>query len=218
MRKIICAAFVSLDGVMQAPGGPDEDPTGGFRFGGWTFHYWDDAMGAAMGELFNRSFDLLLGRKTYDIFAAHWPYAKGDPIGEAFGKATKFVATRSPDRKLDWENSRTLGEDVVAALRDLKQTDGPDLLIQGSSDLNQTLIANDLIDEYRLLIFPVLLGKGKKLFGNGATPAGLKLAKSATSSTGVIMASYDRAGEVTTGDFGFDEPSAAELERRRTLE
>ena len=218
MRKIICAAFVSLDGVMQAPGGPDEDPTGGFRFGGWTFHYWDDAMGAAMGELFNRPFDLLLGRKTYDIFAAHWPYAKGDPIAEAFGKATKFVATRSPDRQLDWENSRTLGEDVVAALRDLKQTDGPDLLIQGSSDLNQTLIANDLIDEYRLLIFPVLLGKGKKLFGHGAAPAGLKLAKSATSSTGVIMASYDRAGEVTTGDFGFDEPSAAELERRRTLE
>ena len=110
MRKIIASAFVSLDGVMQAPGGPDEDPTGGFRFGGWTVNYWDDAMGAVMDELFNKPFDLLLGRKTYDIFAAYWPYAKGDPIGEAFDKATKYVATRTPDRRLDWQNSETLGQ------------------------------------------------------------------------------------------------------------
>ena len=217
MRKIICSAFVSLDGVMQAPGGPEEDPTGGFKFGGWTFHFWDEAMGHAMDELFSRPFDLLLGRKTYDIFAAHWPYAKGDPIGDAFGKAAKYVATRSPDRALDWKNSRTLGRDVVATLRDLKRSEGPDLLIQGSSNLNQTLIANDLIDEYRLLVFPVLLGKGKKLFGDGCSPAGLKLAKFGASSTGVIIAAYERAGGVSTGDFGFAEPSQAELERRKSL-
>lgn len=218
MREIVCAAFVSLDGVMQAPGGPEEDPTGGFRHGGWTVPYWDDRMGEAMEETFRRPFDLLLGRKTYDIFAAHWPYAENDPIGEAFGKATKYVASRNRDLALAWENSTLLGRDVVAALRDLKASDGPTLLVQGSSDLNQTLIASDLIDEYRLLIFPLLLGRGKKLFDGGASPAGLKLVRSQSSSTGVIMATYARAGDVATGSFGFEEPSAAELERRRKLE
>ncbi len=218
MRKIIASAFVSLDGVMQAPGGPQEDPTGGFKYGGWTFNYWDDAMGAVMGELFDRPYDLLLGRKTYDIFAAFWPYAKGDPIGEAFDKATKYVATRQPDRELHWQNSQTLGKDVVATLRDLKASEGPVLLVQGSSDLMQTLLRHELLDEIRVLVFPVLLGKGKKLFGDGAQPMGLRVTASQVSSTGVVMATYEPAGDIVPGDFGSGEPSAAELERRKNLD
>ncbi|TJX01203.1 MAG: dihydrofolate reductase, partial [Mesorhizobium sp.] len=144
MRKITTATFVSLDGVMQAPGGPEEDPVGGFEFGGWTFHYWDDVGGAFIGETFAKPFALLLGRKTYDIFAAHWPYQKDDPIADRFNAVTKYVATHQPDT-LSWQNSQSLGDDVVATLRQLKQEDGPDLLIQGSSELIQTLLANDLI-------------------------------------------------------------------------
>lgn len=213
MRKIIAATFVSLDGVMQAPGGPDEDPVGGFKFGGWTFHYFDEVGGAAMDELFSKPFALLLGRRTYDIFTAYWPYQK-DPIADAFNPAIKYVATHRPDT-LTWQNTQWLGEDIVAALRRLRQEDGPDLLIQGSADLIQTLLANGLIDELRLMIFPLLLGKGKRLFGDGAMPAAFKLVKSQASSTGVIIASYERAGEIAVGSFVTGEPSAAELERRR---
>ncbi|MEW6633054.1 MAG: dihydrofolate reductase family protein [Pseudomonadota bacterium] len=213
MRKIVAATFVSLDGVMQAPGGPEEDPAGGFTLGGWTFHYWDDVMGAAMGETFGKPFALLLGRKTYDIFAAHWPY-QDDPIGEAFNAATKYVATHRPE-SLTWRNTQSLGPDIVATLRRLKQEDGPDLLIQGSSDLIQTLLANDLIDEIRLLIFPLVLGKGKRLFGGGAMPAAFRLASSQASTTGVIIATYERAGEIKVGSFAQEKPSDAELERRR---
>ncbi|TPK65450.1 dihydrofolate reductase [Mesorhizobium sp. B2-4-19] len=213
MRKIIAATFVSLDGVMQAPGGPEEDPVGGFKFGGWTFHYFDEVGGAAMDELFSKPFALLLGRRTYDIFAAYWPYQK-DPIADAFNPATKYVATHRPDT-LTWQNTQWLGEDIVAALRRLKQEDGPDLLIQGSADLIQTLLANGLIDEIRLMIFPLLLGKGKRLFGDDAMPAAFKLMKSQTSSNGVIIATYERAGEIEVGSFVTGEPSDAELERRR---
>jgi dihydrofolate reductase len=213
MRKILAATFVSLDGVMQAPGGPEEDPAGGFEFGGWTFHYWDDVMGAAMGETFAKPFALLLGRKTYDIFAAHWPYDSG-PIGDSFNAATKYVATHRPD-SLTWQNTQSLGPDVVATLRQLKREDGPDLLIQGSSDLIQTLLTNDLIDEIRLLIFPLTLGKGKRLFGGGTMPAAFKLTRSQASSTGVIMASYERGGEIRTGSFAQEKPSEAEMERRK---
>jgi dihydrofolate reductase len=213
MRKIIAATFISLDGVMQAPGGPEEDPAGGFEFGGWTFHYWDDVMGAAMGETFAKPFALLLGRKTYDIFAAHWPY-EGGPIGDSFNAATKYVATHRPD-SLTWQNTQSLGPDVVATLRQLKREDGPDLLIQGSSDLIQTLLTNDLIDEIRLLIFPLTLGKGKRLFGGGTMPAAFKLTRSQASSTGVIMASYERGGEIRTGSFAQEKPSEAEMERRK---
>lgn len=124
MRKIIAATFVSLDGVMQAPGGPQEDPVGSFKFGGWTFHYWDDVMGAAMGETFSKPFALLLGRKTYDIFAAHWPYQKNDPIADSFNAVTKYVATHRPDT-LSWQNSQPLGSDVVATLRRMKQDEAP---------------------------------------------------------------------------------------------
>jgi len=213
MRKIIAATFVSLDGVMQAPGGPEEDPVGGFSFGGWTFHYFDEVGGAAMNELFSKPFALLLGRRTYDIFAAYWPYQK-DPIADAFNPATKYVATHRPDT-LTWQNTQWLGPDIVAALRRLSQEDGPDLLIQGSADLIQTLLANGLIDEIRLMIFPLVLGKGKRLFGDDAMPAAFKLAKSQTSSTGVIIATYERAGKIEVGSFVTGEPSAAELERRR---
>ncbi|WP_296744086.1 dihydrofolate reductase family protein [Mesorhizobium sp.] len=213
MRKITAATFVSLDGVMQAPGGPEEDPASGFALGGWTFHYWDDVMGAAMGETFGKPFALLLGRKTYDIFAAHWPY-QDDPIGEAFNAATKYVATHRPE-SLTWRNTQSLGPDIVATLRRLKQEDGPDLLIQGSSDLIQTLLANDLIDEIRLLIFPLVLGKGKRLFGGGAMPAAFRLASSQASTTGVIMVTYQRAGEIKVGSFAQEKPSDAELERRK---
>lgn len=216
MRKIIAATFVSLDGVMQAPGGPEEDPAGGFKFGGWTFHYWDDAMGAFMGETFSKPYAMLLGRNTYDIFAAHWPHQKDDPIAESFNAVTKYVATHRPD-SLSWQNSQSLGSDVVVTLRKLKTADGPDLLLQGSSDLIQTLLAHDLIDEISLLIFPLVLGKGKRLFGQGTMPAAFKLTRSQASSTGVIMATYERSGEIKVGSFAPEKLSDAEVERRKNL-
>ena len=218
MRKIIVTAFMSLDGVMQAPGGPPEDPTGGFTFGGWTAPHFDAALGASMGEIFGRPFDLLLGRKTYDIFAAHWPYVTdpNDPIAGLFNRVTKYVASRS-NPKLAWQNSQSLGSDIVASLKQLKSGDGPDLLVQGSSDLLQTLWQHRLVDEFTVLIFPVLLGKGKRLFGAGAIPTGLKLVKSQAYPTGVIVATYQPSGDVKTGSFQLAEPSEAELTRRRNL-
>ena len=218
MRKIIVAAFTSLDGVMQAPGGPQEDPTAGFTLGGWTAPHFDPALGAAMGDVFERPFDLLLGRKTYDIFAAHWPFVTdpSDPIARVFNETTKYVASRSHPA-LAWQNSQWLGKDVVAALRKLKGENGRDLLVQGSSDLLQTLWQNRLVDELSVLIFPVVLGKGKRLFGAGATPSGLKLVKAQSYPTGVIVARYRPDGEVKTGDFQLAEPSEAELARRRNL-
>jgi dihydrofolate reductase len=218
MRKIIVASFTSLDGVMQAPGGPQEDPTGGFAFGGWTAPHFDEALGAAMGEIFGRPFDLLLGRKTYDIFAAHWPYVTdpNGPIAGPFNRVTKYVASRA-NPTLTWQNSRWLGADTVASLRTLKREDGPDLLVQGSGDLLQTLWKNGLVDEFSVLIFPVVLGRGKRLFGDGTTPAGLTLVKARSFPTGVIVANYRPDGAVRTGDFQLAEPSEAEVERRRTL-
>ena len=218
MRRIIVTSFVSLDGVMQAPGGPQEDPAGGFKFGGWTAPHFDQELGASMGQIFGRPFDLLLGRKTYDIFAAHWPFVTdaNDPIAGIFNGVTKYVASRKSP-KLAWRNSQLLGEDVVASLKELKSGDGPDLLVQGSSDFLQTLWKNGLVDEFSVLIFPLVLGKGKRLFGDGAVPAGLKLVKSQSYPTGVIVANYVPAGEVKIGDFQLAEPSGAELERRRNL-
>lgn len=219
MRKIIAATFVSLDGVMQAPGGPEEDPTGGFKFGGWTAGYFDEALGAAIGEMFERPFDLLLGRKTYDIFAAHWPYAEDSPdapIAKTFNRITKYVASRW-QRKFDWNNSQWLGDDTVASLKKLKAGDGPDLLIQGSSDLIQTLLKHGLIDEFTVLVFPLLLGTGKRLFGDGTAPAGLKLIKSQSYPSGAIVATYRPDGDVKTGSFALEEPTPAELERRKNL-
>jgi dihydrofolate reductase len=227
MRKIVVAAFVSLDGVMQAPGGPEEDPTGGFKYGGWTVPYWHDAIGAVLGETFSKPFDLLLGRKTYDIFAAYWPNYETDSsassidevstqVARSFNAATKYVATHSPET-LSWKNSRSLGSDVVATLREVKQGEGPVLLIQGSSNLIQTLLAHDLIDEFRLLVYPLVLGNGKRLFGDGTTPAAFRLTKSATMPNGVISANFERAGAVQTGSFAAETPSPAEVERRSKM-
>ena len=218
MRKIIVGAMISMDGVMQAPGGPQEDPVGGFALGGWTAPHFDAALGASMGEIFGRPFDLLLGRKTYDIFAAHWPYVSdpNDPIAAVFNRVTKYVASRS-NRKLSWQNSQLLGEDIVASLKKLKGEDGPDLLVQGSSELVQTLWKHGLVDEFSVLIFPLVLGNGKRLFGDGAIPTALKLVKSQSYPTGVIVANYKPDGAVRTGSFALAEPTAAELERRRTL-
>ncbi len=218
MRRIVVTTFTSLDGVMQAPGGPQEDPTGGFGLGGWTAPHFDAALGAFMGEIFSRPFDLLLGRKTYDIFAAHWPYVSdpNDPIAGLFNRVTKYVASRSQP-KLAWQNSRLLGDDVVAALKQLKSEDGPDLLVQGSSVLLQTLWQNRLVDEFSVLIFPLVLGRGKRLFADGVVPSGLKLVQAKSYPTGVIVATYRPEGAVKTGDFQHAEPSGAELERRRKL-
>jgi dihydrofolate reductase len=213
MRKLVTAAFVSLDGIMQAPGGPEEDPSGGFRHGGWIAPYSDPAFVRGTAENLGRPFDLLLGRKTYDIFAAYWPQFDLDPgssafaaaaaaaeIAHAFNGATKYVASRSPS-EFAWQNSRWLGPDAAAAVRELKQGDGPDLLTQGSGDLAQTLFAADLVDELRLLIFPVTLGTGKRLFGTGARPAAFRLTRSVASPSGVLVATYERAGDVRTGSF-----------------
>jgi dihydrofolate reductase len=203
---------------MQAPGGPDEDPTGGFRFGGWAAPYFDEAMGAAVDDMFARPFDLLLGRKTYDIFSAHWPYAgPDDPIGTLFDRITKFVATRNPKLQLNWQNSQSLGPDVVAALKKLKSEDGSNLLTQGSTDFLRTLFKHDLVDELYVHIFPVVLGGGKRLFSDGASPVALKLESSKTSPSGVTSNKYVRGGEIQTGSFEFDQPTEAELERRRKL-
>jgi dihydrofolate reductase len=217
MRKLVAAAFVSLDGVMQAPGGPTEDPTGGFTLGGWTFNYWDEPIEAFMGEMFASPFDLLLGRKTYEIFAAHWPFAEGgDPIAEAFNAVTKYVATSSTE-PLTWANSVALRGDVAAEIARLKLGDGPRLLTQGSSVLLQTLLAHDLIDEFQLLTFPLVLGPGKRLFGEGARPGALKLARTAVSTTGVITSVYDRAGAISTGSFQQAQPSPAEVKRQERM-
>jgi dihydrofolate reductase len=218
MRKIVVGAFVSLDGIMQAPGGPQEDPVGGFKYGGWAFPYFDESMGEAVGEMFAKPFDLLLGRKTYDIFAAHWPYVgPDDPIGPLFDRINKYVATRNRNLKLAWQNSHPLGPDPVAALRKLKSEEGPDLLTQGSTDFLKCLFENDLVDEINISFFPLVLGKGKKLFGDGAFPAAWKLVNSKVSGSGVTVNKYVRDGDIVTGSFEFEQPTEAELERRRNL-
>lgn len=201
MRKIVVLSFISLDGVMQAPGGPEEDKSDGFAYGGWTVPYSDEASGKLMTEQLSMPFDLLLGRKTYDIFASYWP--KQDPahvVAAPFNKATKYVvSTSSP--KLDWENSELIDGDVVAKLKDLKQQDGPMLQVHGSGNLIQTLLKNDLVDELWLKIFPVNLGGGKRLFDEGVIPAAFELVKSDVTPSGVIYVSYKRAGDVQTGSF-----------------
>jgi dihydrofolate reductase len=218
MRRIVVGAFLSLDGVMQSPGGPKEDPVGGFQHGGWVVPYFDETVRNSVSERFARSFDLLLGRKTYDIFAAHWPYVDADdPIGPMFDRITKYVATRNPNPSLSWQNSQTLGTDAVAGVRRLKAREGPDLLTQGSCDFLQTLLKNDLVDEINVSIFPVVLGAGKKLFGEGAAPAALKLVGSRVSASGVTVNRYTRGGPIVTGSFQLEPPTEAELERRRKL-
>lgn len=222
MRKLVVLSFITIDGVMQAPGGPEEDPTGGFRHGGWVAGYWDDFLGSVMAEQMSKPFDLLLGRRTYEIFAAHWPYAKGDdPFAARMNSAKKYVASRTLG-KLEWSNSTLLKGDVVQEIRKLKEQDGPELQVHGSSNLIQTLLRHDLVDEFRLKIFPITLGRGKRLFAEGAIPAGFKLLESRASPQGVIVATYERAGEVKTDTFAlnFDnrqKQAEAELARRKKL-
>ena len=215
MRKLVGGVFQSLDGVMQAPGGPTEDWTQGFTLGGWSATFWDDAMGQAMGGLFSAPFDLLLGRKTYEIFAAHWPYVgPDDPIGPMFDKASKYVLTRGQD-PLDWVNSHRLTR--IADVASLKQNDGPDLLIQGSSTLYPQLLTEGLIDRLFLMTFPVVLGQGKRLFGSGTPSGAWKMVDHQVSSTGVSIATYEHAGPVPIGSFQQKEPSAAEQRRQERM-
>jgi dihydrofolate reductase len=195
--------MTSLDGIMQAPGGPDEDPSGGFTYGGWVWPFDDDSV-EVMGGAFRHPFELLLGRRTYDIFAGYWPHVPaGAPhqhIADLFNGTTKHVATHHPET-LAWQNSHALGGDIAAAVRELKRVDGPDLLTQGSSDLVHQLLATDLVDELRLLVYPVLLGRGKRLFDDGTDASAFQLEASKTSSTGVLVSRYVRDGEVRTGSF-----------------
>ncbi len=197
MRKLIVLTFVSLDGVMQAPGGKGEDPSGGFDLEGWTFSYFDDSLGKEMGSQMTPPFALLLGRKTYDVFAGYWPQqGVEDPIN----KAVKYVVTSHPI-DANWEVTIPISGDVPAAIRELKRQDGPMLQVHGSSQLIQTLLENDLVDELWLKTFPVVLGKGKRLFGGGAVPAAFKLIDSTVTPSGVVVASYQRYGEVKLGTF-----------------
>jgi dihydrofolate reductase len=217
VRELIVNTFLTLDGVMQAPGGPEEDPSGGFEHGGWSFGYWDEQMQKAMGESMSKPFDLVLGRKTYEIFAAHWPHSD-DPGAEPLNRATKHVASTTR-KDFEWENSERIEGEVPDVVRALTQEeDGPELQVHGSANLIQTLLEHGLIDEFRLWIFPLVLGKGKRLFDGGTLPAGLELASSQVSSTGVIMATYRSGAEIRGGSFVPEEPSEAELARRAAQE
>ena len=212
MRKLTGAVFVSLDGVMQAPGGPEEDQTSDFRFGGWVAPFWDENMGP-FEKLIMADYDLLLGKRTYDIFSAYWPYNQDDPIGKKFQHINKYVLTHS-DGPLAWENSERLAGDTADAVARLKLTEGRDLLIQGSSTLYVPLLAARLIDKLVLITFPVVLGRGKRIFDGTQRPGALKLVDSFVSPKGVVIATYEPAGDVPTGTFETKEPSEAELERR----
>lgn len=203
MRKLIANTFLTLDGVMQAPGGPDEDVDGGFGLGGWSVNFWDDHMGQTMGETMGVPFDLVLGRRTYDIFAAHWPRATEEDGAKPLNEATKYVASRRRPA-LEWQNSVLLDDDVPAAIAALKDSEGPELQVHGSADLLQTLMRHDLVDEYRLWIFPVLVGTGKRLFADGVVPASLELVTSSVSSTGVVIGTYRPAGAITIGSFALE--------------
>jgi dihydrofolate reductase len=217
-RKLVVTTFLTLDGVMQAPGGPEEDPSDGFSLGGWSVTQWDDVMVEHMGEGMwgSKEFGLVLGRKTYEIFAAHWPHSD-EPGAELLNSASKYVASKTLD-SVDWANSKLLEGDVPNAIARLKEEDGPELQVHGSANLIQTLLKHDLVDEFRLMIFPVVVGKGKRLFGEGTTPGGLKQTDSKTSTTGVVIATYERAGEVPLGSFASDEPTEAEVERREAMQ
>jgi dihydrofolate reductase len=205
MRKLIVGTFLTLDGVMQAPGGPEEDDSDGFTLGGWSVNYWDDKMAQVMGESMSSRFDLLLGRKTYDIFAAYWPNAPEEAGGKPLNDATKYVVSRSHP-KLEWGEAVLIEGDAAEGIAALKSGDGPELQVHGSGNLIQTLMRHNLVDEYRLWIFPVVIGSGKRLFSDGAIPAGLKLVDSTVSTTGVVIGIYEPAGEIVTGSFALDPP------------
>jgi dihydrofolate reductase len=199
MRELVVLSFITLDGVMQAPGGPEEDPDGGFEHGGWSVGYWEEQLEQAMGESMSPPFDLVLGRKTYEIFAAFWPNAEG-PAAGPLNSATKHVASTTL-RELDWENSKLIDGDVAEGVRALKQEDGPELQVHGSANLIQTLLEHGLVDEFRLKVFPLVLGTGKRLFDGGTIPEGLELTSSQATPGGVIAATYRTGAEIKYGTF-----------------
>jgi dihydrofolate reductase len=200
MRKLSVGAFMTLDGVVQAPGGPDEDDSGGFTFGGWSVNYWDDLMGQVMTGSMSAPFDLVLGRRTYDIFAAYWPNATEEQGAKPLNDATKYVASRGRP-ELTWAESVLIEGDAADGVAELKRQDGPELQVHGSANLLQTLLAHNLVDEFHLWTFPVVIGSGKRLFADGTVPAALRLVDSTVSTTGVVIGTYQPAGEIVTGSF-----------------
>lgn len=217
MRKLIASTFVSLDGIMQAPGGPEEDPTGGFTFGGWTVGYWDEGMDISASGFDSKDRELVLGRRTYEIFEAYWPYQPDDnPVAKTLNAAKKYVASRTL-KTLHWNNSALLHGDVVSAVTALKATPGPDLQMIGSGNLIQTLQTASLIDEYNVWTFPVVLGRGKRLFSETIKPSALRLVRSQASATGVVMSTYVPSGDIHPGSFAGAEPSKKELARREKM-
>jgi dihydrofolate reductase len=219
MRKIIVGSQVSIDGVMQAPGGPTEDPTKGFRFGGWAMPYFDQESGEEMGRFFNEKFDLLLGRKTYEIFAGYWPYYDKDAphgsIAKLFNDIKKYVVSRSGEVDTSWAGTVLLRD--IADVKRLKQEDGPNLVTQGSTELVHTLFANDLVDAMSVFTVPLVLGGGKKLFADGSAPHSFKLTRSRVCSNGLIVGHYDRKGEIKINDAALDSPSDREVARRERM-
>jgi dihydrofolate reductase len=218
MRKIIVGAQVSMDGVMQAPGGPWEDPTKGFKFGGWVMPYFDQAFGEEIDRVFAEKFDLLLGRKTYEIFAAYWPYQEDAPhadIAKLFGGIKKYVLSRSGDVNLDWAGSVVLRD--LAEVKRLRQEDGPNLVTQGSTELVHALLANDLVDAMSIFTVPVVLGGGKKLFADGSAPHSFKLTGSRITPNGLLIGHYEREGAIKIGDTAAGSPSAREVARQERM-
>ena len=217
MRRLIASTFASLDGIMQAPGGPEEDPTGGFAFGGWMFNFQDEAMDISTSGFDGSGREVVLGRRTYEIFEAYWPYQSDDnPIARTLNAAKKYVASRILT-KVHWNNSTLLQGDVVSAISALKAQPGPDLQIIGSGNLIQTLQAASLIDEYNVWTFPVVLGRGKRLFGENAKPSMLRLVRSQVSATGVVMSTNVPGGDIRPGSFASVAPSEKELARRKKM-
>ena len=217
MRTLIASTFASLDGIMQAPGGPEEDPTGGFTLGGWMFNFQDEAMDISTAGFDGSGREMVLGRRTYEIFEAYWPYQPDDnPIARTLNAAKKYVASRTLT-KVQWNNSTLLQGDVVSAISALKAQPGPDLQIIGSGNLIQTLQVASLIDEYNVWTFPVVLGRGKRLFSENAKPSTLRLVRSQVSATGVVMSTYVPGGDIRTGSFASVAPSEKELARRKKL-
>jgi dihydrofolate reductase len=219
MRKLIVGAQVSIDGVMQAPGGSTEDPTHGFKFGGWSMPYFDQEFGEEIDRLFKDKFDLLLGRKTYEIFAAYWPYYEEDAehggIAKTFKDLTKYVVSRSGEVETSWAGSVLLRD--LAAVKRLKQEDGPNLVTQGSTELVHALLASDLVDAISIFTLPVVLGRGKKLFADGSAPHSFKLTRSRVCENGLIVGHYERAGEIKLGDTALAKPSEREVARRERM-
>lgn len=217
MRRLIASTFVSLDGVMQAPGGPEEDPAGGFALDGWMFPCWDEAVGLSESGFDGKDRELVLGRRTYEIFEAYWPYQpKDDPIARTFNAARKYIASRTLTT-FGWNNSIPLRGEAVPAITALKNQPGPDLQIIGNGNLIQTLQAASLIDEYNVWTYPVVLGRGKRLFGEAARPSALRLVRSRVSATGVVVSTYVPHGDVQPGSFAGAQPNEKELARRQRM-